>query len=605
MISRVVFISVLLLLWCHCRHVLGSGDSGTGIVPSPDRSADGADLLSVGTMVDTHSAMLRQGNTDECDIVMNLSAADRCAFVKATPDCSMEDSFINYLKMAFCLLPPNLTPLTITLCMIWLLILFIVLGLTASKFFCPNLSAISSSLRLTHNVAGVTFLALGNGAPDVFSATVAFSRPHTAGLAIGALFGAGIFVTTVVAGSVSLVKPFTVASRPFLRDVIFYMAAVFWTFIILYRGTISLGETLGYLGLYVVYVVTVIVSAYIYSLQKHSATRSSVQSSTHVPGDTHVPELQTSESDEAPLLSNGSIQEGYDSEYRPLLPYCESTSSILLNSLNPLDSRTWRRKTWRWRTVKILKMPLEVLLLLTVPVVDPDKEDRNWRRPLNCLHLITAPLVCVLTFSSGEYGLYLIEGQFPVWALTLLFGLFLSAIVFLTTSNDQPPAYHLVFSLLGFVVSAMWISAAASEVVSILHMLGVVLSLSNNLLGLTLLAWGNSIGDCFSDITIARQGYPRMALSACFGGIIFNMLIGVGIGCLIQMYNNEPVVTLEPEGLLTWVLAGSLGLSLVFSFILVPLRCFHLGRTYGIFLLLFYAVFLLVALLTEFGFIHT
>ena len=36
---------------------------------------------------------------------------------------------------------------------------------------------------------GVTFLALGNGAPDVFSATVAFSRPHTAGLAVGALFG--------------------------------------------------------------------------------------------------------------------------------------------------------------------------------------------------------------------------------------------------------------------------------------------------------------------------------------------------------------------------------------------------------------------------------
>ncbi|XP_036835788.1 mitochondrial sodium/calcium exchanger protein isoform X2 [Oncorhynchus mykiss] len=598
MTSRVVFISVLLLLWCHCRHVLGSGDSGTGIVPSPDRSAEGSDLLSMGTMVDTHSVMLRQGNTDECDIVMNLSAADRCAFVKATPDCSMEDSFINYLKMAFCLLPPNLTPLTITLCIIWLLILFIVLGLTASKFFCPNLSAISSSLRLTHNVAGVTFLALGNGAPDVFSATVAFSRPHTAGLAVGALFGAGIFVTTVVAGSVSLVKPFTVASRPFLRDVIFYMAAVFWTFIILYRGTISLGETLGYLGLYVVYVVTVIVSAYIYNHQKHSATRSSIQSSTH------APELQTSESDQAPILSNGSIQEGYDSEYRPLLPYCESTSSILLNSLNPVDSRTWRRKTWRWRTVKIVKMPLELLLLLTVPVVDPDKEDRNWRRPLNCLHLITAPLVCVLTFSSGEYGLYLIEGQFPVWALTLLFGLFLSAIVFLTTSNDQPPAYHLVFSLLGFVVSAMWISAAASEVVSILHMLGVVLSLSNNLLGLTLLAWGNSIGDCFSDITIARQGYPRMALSACFGGIIFNMLIGVGIGCLIQMFNNEPVVTLEPEGLLTWVLAGSLGLSLVFSFILVPLCCFHLGPAYGIFLLLFYAVFLLVALLTEFGFIH-
>uniref|UniRef100_A0A6Q2XF07 Sodium/calcium exchanger membrane region domain-containing protein n=1 Tax=Esox lucius TaxID=8010 RepID=A0A6Q2XF07_ESOLU len=526
----------------------------------------------------------------QCDVVMNLSASQRCTFVKNTPDCRMEDGFINYLQLAFCLLPPNLTPLTITFCVsiIWLFFLFIGLGVTASKFFCPNLSAISSTLRLTHNVAGVTFLALGNGAPDVFSATVAFSRPHTAGLAIGALFGAGIFVTTVVAGAVSLVKPFTVASRPFLRDVVFFMAAVFWTFVILYKGTISLGETLGYLGLYVVYVLTVIVSAYIYSHQNHSAIRTSAQSSTYVP-----------------VQSSLCVCVCIDSEYSPLLPYCESTSTILMNSLNPVDSRTWRRKTWGWRTAKILKMPLEVLLLLTVPVVDPDKEDRNWRRPLNCLQLVTAPLVCVLTFQSGEYGLYLISGLFPVWALTLLFGLFLSAIVFLTTTNDQPPPYHSLFSLLGFLVSAIWISAAASEVVSLLHMLGVVLTLSNNLLGLTLLAWGNSIGDCFSDITIARQGYPRMAISACFGGIIFNMLIGVGIGCLLQMFNSEPVLMLEPEGLLTWVLAGSLGLSLVLSFILVPLRSFHLDRAYGIFLLFFYAVFLLVALLTEFGFIHT
>ncbi|MGH0142337.1 UNVERIFIED_CONTAM: hypothetical protein FKN15_039232, partial [Acipenser sinensis] len=311
---------------------------------------------------------------------------------------------------------------------------------------------------------GVTFLAFGNGAPDVFSAVAAFADPRTAGLAIGALFGAGVFVTTVVAGSVALVKPFTVASRPFLRDVIFYMWAVFWTFLILYLREIKLGEAL---------------------------------------------ELPSDSEDATPGIFNGGIRD--------------------------------------------------------------------------------------------DDGLLNIEGEFPVWALVLLIGVFLSAISFLTTSNQQPPRLHCAFSLLGFVVSAMWINTAATEVVSILRTFGVVFDLSNTVLGLTLLAWGNSIGDCFSDITMARQGYPRMAMAACFGGIIFSILLCAAERDYTPPLSLSPSLPqLETDGLLVWVLAGALGLSLVLSFILVPAQCFHLGRSYGIFLLLFYLVFLLVALLTEF-----
>lgn len=543
-----------------------------------------------GEIPNTSGTMAYQNSNDECDTVMSLNASDRCQFVRKTPDCQMEDGFINYLEQAFCLLPPTYTPLTITLSLIWLLVLFIILGLTASKFFCPNLSAISTSLRLTHNVAGVTFLALGNGAPDIFSAIVAFSHPHTAGLAVGALFGAGIFVTTVVAGSVALVQPFTVASRPFLRDVIFYMAAVFWTFVILYRGTTTLGETMGYLGLYVVYVLTVIISAYIYKCQKNSLLKAADAS-----GEGGV---CGSSEDEVPCLIPGSVAEDYETEYQPLVS--DSTSHILLSSLNPVDHRKWRRKPWSWRALKVLKTPLEFLLLLCIPVVDPDKSDRNWRRPLNSLHLLTTPLVCLLCFQSGVYATYMINQQFPVWLLTLLLGLFLSSIVFFSTTNERPPRYHPLFSVLGFLVSAVVISAAATEVVGLLHMLGVVLGLSNTVLGLTLLAWGNSIGDCFSDITIARQGYPQMAISACFGGIIFNMLLGVGLGCLVQMIKTQSGVEFESEGQITWILAGALGASLVLSFVIVPLCRFRLTKIYGIFLLVFYAMFLLVAMLDEF-----
>lgn len=99
---------------------------------------------------------------------------------------------------------------------------------------------------------------------------MAFSDPHTAGLAIGALFGksrlaggggvagggaewaelgvlspgAGVLVTTVVAGGIAILRPFVAASRPFLRDIIFYMVAVFLTFNALYFGRVTLAWAL-------------------------------------------------------------------------------------------------------------------------------------------------------------------------------------------------------------------------------------------------------------------------------------------------------------------------------------------------------------------------
>ena len=59
------------------------------------------------------------------------------------------------------------------------------------------------------------------------------------------LQGAGMFVTTVVVGVVSLSVTYDLNQRPYLRDVVFYLGALAWTVIIVYRKRIDLLQAVG------------------------------------------------------------------------------------------------------------------------------------------------------------------------------------------------------------------------------------------------------------------------------------------------------------------------------------------------------------------------
>jgi sodium/potassium/calcium exchanger 6 len=113
---------------------------------------------------------------------------------------------------------------------------------------------------------------------------------------------------------------------------------------------------------------------------------------------------------------------------------------------------------------------------------------------------------------------------------SLVFSLCLLGPLLLTTSADKKPKYHFLLCFLGFVISVAWISTIAGEVVGVLKAFGVILNISEAILGLTVFAVGNSLGDLVADVTVARLGYPVMALAACFGGPMLNILLGVGIG---------------------------------------------------------------------------
>jgi sodium/potassium/calcium exchanger 6 len=107
----------------------------------------------------------------------------------------------------------------------------------------------------------VTFLAFGNGSPDVFS-TFSAMKANSGTLAIGELLGAAVFIVSVVVGSMCLVKPFKVDKGPFLRDVGFFMCAVVLHLAVLWDGKIRSWEAAMLVILYTFYVLVVVAGSW-------------------------------------------------------------------------------------------------------------------------------------------------------------------------------------------------------------------------------------------------------------------------------------------------------------------------------------------------------
>jgi sodium/potassium/calcium exchanger 6 len=90
--------------------------------------------------------------------------------------------------------------------------------------------------------------------------------------------------------------------------------------------------------------------------------------------------------------------------------------------------------------------------------------------------------------------------KFPLWALVLIISFGLAILTYLTSNPEVQPIYHRAFAFLGFGVSVLFINAIANEVINILVTLGVMFSLSDVILGLTILSWGNSLGGMQIDL---------------------------------------------------------------------------------------------------------
>ena len=78
----------------------------------------------------------------------------------------------------------------------------------------------------------------------------------------------------------------------------------------------------------------------------------------------------------------------------------------------------------------------------------------------------------------------------------------------------------------------MWIYISANFLIDLLQLFGIMTGLPAAFLGLTVLAWGNSIGDLIANVSISKKGYGEMALTGCIAAPLFNLLLGLGVSSL-------------------------------------------------------------------------
>ncbi|GMR45847.1 hypothetical protein PMAYCL1PPCAC_16042, partial [Pristionchus mayeri] len=574
---------------------------------------------------------------DYCKPQWNWSFTDRCDYVLSSEACG-GGGYLQWTSYVYCCEDDVGKWLIVAAGVIFLFILFLMLSTSADDFFCPNISTIVNKLAISENLAGVTFLAFGNGAPDVFTslASVVTSPLPRADLALGGLLGGAIFVTLIVLSGVVLMRPFKAAVFSSLRDLGFFLFSMcFILLFFLVSDEVQLWQPLGCLGIYAVYVLTVVTTEIIKKharrreedtaarknscvgspqlstttttglrpLKRTDALRTSNVSRRSVvissfSGNAHelVIEDSCEDADEELEATGGGFIDTHHESAQNHKRLISATKGVVANLLAYYAPQFEEEEPSRFQRVKTyILWPIVTIFKLTVPLSTVD-----WCRPAAIVLAVLSPLM----FIVNTQLIYTkpVEGGPGLYAYSPIVSIPLIAFILLATSAEKEPRFYKIsFSLLGFVMSVSWMYAISNEVVDAVTMIGVVTGIDQAILGLTVIAWANCVGDLVSDSSVARQGFPRMGMAAATGGPLFNVLIGFGLPFTIAKIKGDTVpfqLSLEGSSL---VMVTFMFISLIFTSVNLIIFRGHFRRIYGFLLIAIYIAFLVFVILSSTG----
>ncbi|KAF0981004.1 hypothetical protein FDP41_012792 [Naegleria fowleri] len=446
-----------------------------------------------------------QENTKLCSKIATYEL-DQCQFAKE--NCmSPLGGMLNFIFIRYCTFQ-KLEPLFYVLAFLWMVFLFYML------------SKISRILRLSPDIAGVTFLSFGNGAPDIFS-TIAGIFSGSTGFGLGEPIGSGLFICSVLLACVTLVvKEAKVSAFPFLRDVITYLISVTFVFvIILVDGSINLWQSISFLAIYVAYVVFVIGSKL--AMNRIQNRKQKIQEKRRCLINNEDPCLLSEDSsfDEADSSSSG-WKEGKQPTLR--FSKVEDIPDKVIEILRKKQHHYGAQYNPKfgiffYETPSLDNLSSQKLKSIDIGsvIIENHFDHKN-----------TGEDVCEACHEAGGNRTWLEKVKCKachVWAE------FLDQCEWEEKSRGEKLFFLLVApSILIRNLTIPKIYTIANELVDVLNSFGIMWNISDSILSIALSA-GNSLSDMAADVAVARQGFVEMAVAAAYSAPGLSLLFGLGI----------------------------------------------------------------------------
>ncbi|XP_012625218.2 sodium/potassium/calcium exchanger 2 [Microcebus murinus] len=515
---------------------------------------------------------------------------------------------------------------------IGMIYMFIALAIVCDEFFVPSLTVITEKLGISDDVAGATFMAAGGSAPELFTSLIGVFIAHS-NVGIGTIVGSAVFNILFVIGMCALFSReiLNLTWWPLFRDVSFYIVDLIMLIIFFLDNFIMWWESLLLLTAYVCYVIFMKFNVQVERWAKQMINRNKVVKVT-------APEAQakssaTRDKDEPTLPAKPRLQRGGSSASLHNSLMRNSIFQLMIHTLDPLaeelgsygklkyyDTMTEEGRFREKASIlhKIAKKKCQVdenerqngaanhVEKIELPnststevEMTPPSDASEPVQNGNLSHSIEAAEVQTTETADDEDDQPL-SLAWPANTRKQVTFLIVLPIVFplwITLPDVRKPSSRKFFPIT-FFGSITWIAIFSYLMVWWAHQVGETIGISEEIMGLTILAAGTSIPDLITSVIVARKGLGDMAVSSSVGSNIFDITVGLPLPWLLYtIIRKFQPVTVSSNGLFCAIVL--LFIMLLFVILSIALCKWRMNKVLGFIMFGLYFVFLVVSVLLE------